>query len=290
MTFQHLSNRVGQLSGQHTLRTAAGLAKTRGTPLARPCLHIESCAQLRHSRGLFSSNGLRSLSAVQAQDPDSTQTELADRAHLSDLVVSAETKSQQPASEAEVQQTFPGVQADAGVEVVSEAIPTEAVLSASVTESNASAAAAAAAAANSSSVDSRAPDIPGDWESVFQAFLDVVAKGNFFEGKVPTPQAFSIGILKRGVLNFARARQDLLFSLPADKIQAMLAAGPPYSERKVFAALAEYCCKAVFANEPTLCWQCAGAPLCFCHTNTRAQLTHSWSPFLCASTVHYHVR
>ena len=242
MTFQHFSSRVGQHPGQHTVRTTAGLTNTRGIPLARPCLHVESCAQLRLSRGLFTSNGLRSLTAVQAQDP---QTEPADRPAGSDLVDSIEPKSQQTASEAEVQQPFPGVQADAGVEVVSEAIPTEAVLSASVTESNAS------AAANSISVEPSAPVVPGDWDSVFQAFLDVITEGSYFEGKAPTSKAFSISVLKRGILNFARARQDILFSLPADKIQAVLAAGPPYKERKVVVASAKNFCNPVLARLST---------------------------------------
>ena len=229
MTFQNLSSRIGQHPGQHTLRTATGLSNAKGMLLARPCQNFESCAQLRLSRGLFTSTSLRSLTAVQAQDPETTQTEPADRPAGSDLVASVEPKSQQTASEPEAQQAFPGLQADTGVEVVSEAIPTEAVLSASVTESNAS-----AAAKSTSSLDSSSPVVPEDWDSVFQAFLDVVKEGSYFEGKAPTSKAFSISVLKRGILNFARARQDILFSLPADKIQAVLAAGPPYKERKVF--------------------------------------------------------
>ena len=158
-------------------------------------------------------------------------------------MASIEPKSQQTASEAEVHQPFPGVLADTGVEVVSEAIPTEAVLSASVTESNDS-----AAATSGSSVDSSASVIPGDWDSVFQAFLDVVTEGSYFEGKAPTSQAFSISVLKRGILNFARARQDILFSLPADKIQAVLAAGPPYKERKVVIVSADNLCSPTLAS------------------------------------------
>ena len=243
MAFQHFSNRVGQHPGQHTLRTAAAFTNTRGIPLARPCLHFESCAQLRLTRGLFTSNGLRSLTAVQAQDPDTTQAESADRPAEADLVASIEPKSQQTASEAEVQQPFPGVQADSGVEVVSVAIPTEAVLSASVTESNAS-----AAANSTSSLEPSAPVVAGDWDSVFQAFLDVIREGSYFEGKSPTSKAFSISVLKRGILNFARARQDILFSLPADKIQAVLAAGPPYKERKVLVVSAENFCNPILES------------------------------------------
>ena len=237
MTFQHLSNRIGQYPGQHTLRTAAGLTNTTGVPLARPCLNYESCAQPRLSRGLFTSSNLRSLTAVQAQDPDTIQKEPADRPSGSDLVASIKPESQQTTSAPEVQQAFPGVQADTGVEVVSEAVPTEAVLSASVTESS-----GAAAAISSDSV------VPEDWDSLFQAFLDVVKEGSHFDGKAPTSQAFSISVLKRGILNFARARQDILFSLPADKIKAVLAAGPPYTERKVFVVSADYFLNPILAS------------------------------------------
>ena len=287
MTLQHLSNRVIQHPGQHTLRTAAGLSSARGITLARPCLHFAPCVQLHFSRGVFT-KGTRSLFAVQAeaQDLDTTETEPASRLAGSDLVEAAEGSAQQKPSEpeAEVPQTFPGVQADSGVEVVSVGIPTEAVLSATVTESNAppavepslsvdpSASVLSASVTESNappavesslsvdpstsvlsgsvtesnappaveaslSVDPSASVIPGDWESVFQAFLDVVKEGEYFEGKAPTSNAFSISILKRGILNFARARQDILFSLPADKIQAVLTAGPPYSERKVCAVV-----------------------------------------------------
>ena len=227
MTLQHLSTRAGpQPVCQHTLRTAAGLANARGIPLARPCLHFVPSAQLHFSRALFSRSGLLSLSASQAQQPETTDSE--DRPAGSDLVESSDLSTQQTAPAAELQQTFPGVQADSGVEVVSEAIPTEAVLSASVTESNGSPAVEANASAESSAVGT-----PGEWESILQAFLDIVIEGNYFEGRPPKADAFSISVLKRGILNFARARQDILFSLPEEKIRAVLAAGPPYQERKV---------------------------------------------------------
>lgn len=227
MTLQHLSTRAGpQHICQHTLRTAAGLANARGIPLTRPCLHFAPSAQLHSSRGLFSRSGLQSLSASQAQEPETAESE--HRLAGSDLVDSSEVSTQETSAAAEPQQAFPGVQADSGIEVVSEAVPTEAVLSASVTESNTS-----PAVQPSTSAESSAAAIPGDWESLLQAFLDIVIEGNYFEGRPPKADAFSISILKRGILNFARARQDILFSLPEEKIRAVLAAGPPYQERKV---------------------------------------------------------
>lgn len=167
---------------------------------------------------------LRAETAVQAESGDVRKLEPADLALSSAGLKTSEEEAQQQQQQ---QQPFPGVQADAGIEVISEAIPTEAVLSPSVTESNGS-----SAVATSSS-----PASSGDWESSIQSFLDVVTEGGYFEGKAPSASAFSISVLKRGILNFARARQDILFTLPAAKVQAVLAAGPPYKERKVFAAL-----------------------------------------------------
>ncbi|KAL3133450.1 hypothetical protein ABBQ38_007313 [Trebouxia sp. C0009 RCD-2024] len=230
MTLQHLSTRAGpQHVCQHTLRTAAGLANARGIPLTRPCLHFAPSAQLHFGRGLFTRSGLQSLSASQAEESETAESE--HRLAGSDLVDSTEVSTQQTSSTAEPQQAFPGVQADSGIEVVSEGVPTEAVLSASVLESNTS-----PSVQDSTSAESSAAASPGDWESLLQAFLDIVIEGNHFEGRPPKADAFSISILKRGILNFARARQDILFSLPEEKIRAVLAAGPPYQERKMSTA------------------------------------------------------
>ena len=221
MTPHYLSRCCSQHAGLCTLRTVAGSsAATKTSFFARPSYRFASSAQQEFCRGLSTRHTLRSGTAVQAESEDIRKIETADLASPSAGPKASEDESQQP------QQPFPGVQADAGVEVVSEAIPTEAVLTPSVVENNVPAVQSSSSPANS-----------GDWESAFQPFLDVVKQGNYFEGKAPSASNFSISTLKRGMLNFARARQDILFTLPAAKVQAVLAAGPPYKERKVMAAL-----------------------------------------------------
>jgi len=171
--------------------------------------------QLHFSRSFLTQQNRLSSFPVRAEDSDTTQIGQTDQSSASAATQLLGGDEQQP---------FPGVQSDSGVELISQAIPTEAVLSASVTETN------SRPADSHSSTDNTADN----WESAFQSFLNVISKGQHFEGKTPTAKAFSVGVLKRGVLNFARSRQDILFSLPADKIQAVLAAGLPYQERKVF--------------------------------------------------------
>ena len=214
MTSQRLSRCVGQHNGHHAFCTARSSAAARLLPLTRSSWRFQTCAQQHFCRSLWTRNTLRTLPAVQAQNPDVSEIETADLLSASDKTQSAEDEAQLP---------FPGVQADTGVEIISEAVPTEAVLSASVTEN------IALPAVDSSPKTAQR----GDWESVLQSFLDVIKEGSFFEGKAPRAEAFSISVLKKGILNFARARQDILFSLPVDKIQAVLAAGAPYKERKV---------------------------------------------------------
>lgn len=241
MTAQNLTRCFGQLASQHTMRTVGSTVCARAIPLSRPCAPFRPSTQF--SRGLLTRSSLRSSLAVKAEEPGTSEHNLsgstpvaAQQSDLDELKpVSAvqsdsgvEVSSEAVPTEAtqqpglDKQQPFPGVQSDSVVEVISEAIPTEAVLSASVTDTN-----------FSQSETSTSPvTTPGDWESTFQSFIDVM--DTHFEGNIPQANSFSISILKRGVLNFARSRQDILFSLPADKIQAVLAAGPPYKERKVY--------------------------------------------------------
>lgn len=212
MSAQRLSRCFGCRAGQHTVRTTGLTTGTKALLLARPCALFRPSVQLQLSRTFLAHNSLRSSLSAAAQHPDTIE--------------SGQTQQESPSAEtlsSEQQQPFPGVQSDSGVEIVSEAIPTEAVLSASVTETN-------SLPAESNTSPTSTPD---EWQTVFQSLLDVINEGNHFEGRVPTANAFSISVLKRGILNFARSRQDILFALPAEKIQAVLKAGPPYKERKV---------------------------------------------------------
>ena len=71
-----------------------------------------------------------------------------------------------------------------------------------------------------------------DWDTTLQQFLDMLsAKGHL--NRPMHVNAFSIAIMKKAMLDFARSRQDILFVLPEEKIKAVLAAGVPYQERKV---------------------------------------------------------
>lgn len=235
MSAQRLSRCFGQRAGQHTTRTTGLTTSTKAALLSRPCAFFRPTVQLQFSRTFMAHNSLRSSLSAAAQHPDTVESGQTQHEAVS---VEAEVPS------SEQQQPFPGVQSDSGVEIVSEAIPTEAVLSASVTETN-------SLPAESNTTPTSTPD---EWQTVFQSLLDVINEGNHFEGRVPTANAFSISVLKRGILNFARSRQDILFALPAEKIQAVLEAGPPYKERKVclppimsssrqMATTAEHMCK-----------------------------------------------
>lgn len=229
MAAQHLSKCYVHLAGgQHTLRAVVGLpAGARAVAAPRSFAQYRPSAQLQFNRGLLSRNALRSSLSAKAEEseiseaiPVKVEGEKISEAADSDHATPVSTRQE----EFDQQEPFPGVQSSSGIEVVSEAIPTEAVLSAVVTKTNS---AVADADARSSAAG------PGEWETVFQGFLDTVSQGEHFEGRAPAASSFSVGILKRGLLNFARSRQDILFSLPAEKIQAVLAAGPPYTERKV---------------------------------------------------------
>lgn len=89
------------------------------------------------------------------------------------------------------------------------------------------------AAAAAPAADSNTLQISNkDWDAVMQQFLDMLQLKGHFKARVDV-NAFSIAVLKKGILDFARSRQDLLFSLPTAKIKAVLQAGAPYEERKV---------------------------------------------------------
>ena len=114
--------------------------------------------------------------------------------------------------------------AQGGVDPTPAVTPTAEALSTSVSE-------ALASQPSDSSTNGATP--PATWETTFQSMIDVVNEGGHFTTTAPSATRFTIGVLKRGFLNFARARPDILFSLPEDKIRAVLAADLPYSERKV---------------------------------------------------------
>lgn len=215
MSAQYLSKCLGQVAGQCTMRTSGSTVGPGAVPVSRQFALRRPSVQLHFSRNFLTQQSRPLFFPVRAEDPDTTQIGQTDQSSASAATQLLGGDEQQP---------FPGVQSESGVELISQAIPTEAVLSASVTETN------SRPADSHSSTDSTS----GNWESAFQSLLDVISKGQHFEGRTPTAKQFSIGVLKRGVLNFARSRQDILFSLPAEKIQAVLAAGLPYQERKVF--------------------------------------------------------
>ena len=126
-----------------------------------------------------------------------------------------------PTPDVEGIETMPGVTPAAeGVEAVPAATPTSEAVSTSVSEALAS-----------QSENGTSP--LSEWETAFQSVLDVVDAGSHFPNDTPSAKSFSIGGLKRGLLHFARARQDILFNLPEEKIRSIIAAELPYSERKV---------------------------------------------------------
>lgn len=212
MSAQYLSKCLGQVAGQCTMRTSGSTVGQGAVPVSRQFALRRPSVQLHFSRSFLTQESRQPSFPVRAEDSDTTQIGQTDQSSASAATQLLGGDEQQP---------FPGVQSESGVELISQAIPTEAVLSASVTETNSRPA---------GSTDSTSDN----WEPAFQSFIDVISKGEHFEGRTPTAKAFTVGVLKRGVLNFARSRQDILFSLPADKIQAVLAAGLPYQERKVF--------------------------------------------------------
>ena len=215
MSAQYLRKCLGQVAGQCTVRTSGSAVGPGAVPVSRQFALRRPFVQLHFSRSLLTQQSRQSSFPVRAEDSDTAQIGQTGQSTASAATQLLGGDEQEP---------FPGVQSESGVELISQAIPTEAVLSASVTEVNSRPADSHSSTGNTSD----------KWEPAFQSFLDVISKGQHFEGKTPTAKAFSIGVLKRGVLNFARSRQDILFSLPADKIQAVLAAGLPYQERKVF--------------------------------------------------------
>ncbi len=223
MSAQYLSKCLGQVAGQCSMRTSGSTVGPGAVPVSRQFALRGPSVQLHFSRSFLTQPSRLSFFPVRAEDSDSTQIGQTDQSSASAATQLLGGDEQQP---------FPGVQSESGVELISQAIPTEAVLSASVTETN------SRPADSHSSIDTTADN----WESAFQSFLNVISKGEHFEGKTPTAKAFSVGVLKRGVLNFARSRQDILFVLPADKIQAVLAAGLPYQERKVLFQILSWCC------------------------------------------------
>ncbi|KAA6425648.1 MAG: hypothetical protein FRX49_04545 [Trebouxia sp. A1-2] len=196
------------------MRTSGSTVGQGAVPVSRQFALRRPSVQLHFSRSFLTQESRQPSFPVRAEDSDTTQIGQTDQSSASAATQLLGGDEQQP---------FPGVQSESGVELISQAIPTEAVLSASVTETNSRPA---------GSTDSTSDN----WEPAFQSFIDVISKGEHFEGRTPTAKAFTVGVLKRGVLNFARSRQDILFSLPADKIQAVLAAGLPYQERKLTVA------------------------------------------------------
>ena len=73
------------------------------------------------------------------------------------------------------------------------------------------------------------------WAQRYQELLSYLhSHGHWADGDAsPKLGEVNIGAAKRGMLNLARARTDILFSLPRALVEAVVNAGKPYEDRKV---------------------------------------------------------
>ena len=116
---------------------------------------------------------------------------------------------------------------------------------------------ATTAATNSSNIS----PIKQDWDTILQQFLDMLQLKGHYRSRVLV-NSFSIAVLKKGILDFARSRQDILFSLPEEKVRAVLAAGVPYDERKV--------CNSAVKSPACACLSCCACFSCCASHAVRA--------------------
>lgn len=134
-------------------------------------------------------------------------------------------------------EAVPHTAADAEPEAVPEQTaapePTAPLKAASISE--AAAVPQSAQPESSAPVNNSAPSqqVTLDWDTVLQQFLDMLLSRGHYSSTVRAT-SFSIAVLKKGILDFARSRQDILFVLPEAKVKAVLEAGVPYEERKVY--------------------------------------------------------
>ncbi|KAK9822863.1 hypothetical protein WJX81_005882 [Elliptochloris bilobata] len=77
-----------------------------------------------------------------------------------------------------------------------------------------------------------------EFESLWSSFVDALEVRGYFSDEtddgtqVPIAQKTEVGALKRAQLRLARARADIIYSLPEDKVVALAEATLPYPERK----------------------------------------------------------
>ena len=80
--------------------------------------------------------------------------------------------------------------------------------------------------------------VDASWRALLQEFIDVAAAGNHFKTpNTPKAEDFAVGTLKKGLLNFARSRQDVVYLLPGDKVKDVINARLPWVERKVLSTV-----------------------------------------------------
>ncbi|KAK9824281.1 hypothetical protein WJX72_009155 [[Myrmecia] bisecta] len=76
------------------------------------------------------------------------------------------------------------------------------------------------------------------FRSAWTAYLGRLFASGYFAEEADQPpeqgdKPYSLGIVKRANLRLARDRPDILYSLPEDKIEAVVKATPPYTDRKI---------------------------------------------------------
>ena len=81
------------------------------------------------------------------------------------------------------------------------------------------------------------------WTQRYQELLSYLHSHGHWVDADASPElgGVNVGAAKRAMLNLARARTDMLFSLPRALVEAVFSAGKPYEDRKVRGSLTSSC-------------------------------------------------
>ena len=102
------------------------------------------------------------------------------------------------------------------------------------------------------------------WTQRYQGLLSYLHSHGHWADADASPELgdVNIGAAKRAMLALARARTDLLFSLPRTLVEAVVNAGKPYEDRKVRVSMVSCCpaCPASWShqNRPVLLHELQG--------------------------------